>query len=125
VIGAVGDLDRQRGFVKGLDIAADETAQQAAQAALGGIVPAERLELLLKCTEGAQTVVLLRKPRVQVVHVSLFELQKKLPVYTVRMGGWLGRAMLRFVEPVRLRQGFGGTAFAASPRRCGVWLAQP
>jgi hypothetical protein len=27
-------------------------------------------------------VVLLRKPRVQVVHMSSFELRKKLPVYT-------------------------------------------
>jgi len=72
VIGAVGDLDRERGLVKSLDIVADKAAQQAAQAALGGIIPSERLDLLLKVPEGPQTVVLLGKRRVQVVHVSLF-----------------------------------------------------
>ena len=58
-IGAVGDLDRQRSLVKGLDIVGDDAAQQAAQPALGRIVPAERLELVLKGLEGAQAVVLL------------------------------------------------------------------
>jgi hypothetical protein len=34
VIGAVGDLDRERGLVKSLDVVADKAAQQAAQAAM-------------------------------------------------------------------------------------------
>ncbi|MGY4284157.1 hypothetical protein ACVWXO_003377 [Bradyrhizobium sp. LM2.7] len=71
------------GAVECLDIAPDEATQQTAQAALFGGVLAERLELLLKDLEGPQTVVLLRKPRVQVVHVSSFESEKKLPGYTV------------------------------------------
>src|SRR6266567_8204942 len=82
MIGAVGDLDRQRGLVKGLDIAADKVAEETAEAALGGVVPAERFELLLKNPEGPQTVVLFGKPRVQVVHMSSFESEKKLPAYT-------------------------------------------
>ncbi|MGY4329353.1 hypothetical protein ACVWWG_003770 [Bradyrhizobium sp. LB7.2] len=36
-------------------------------------------------TEGSQAVVLLRKPRAQVVHVSLFGQVKKLLAYTVGM----------------------------------------
>ena len=72
-IGDFGNVDRQRRLVKGLDVAADDTAEQAAQAALGGIAPAECLELVLKGLEGPQAVVLLRKPCVQIVHMSSFE----------------------------------------------------
>jgi hypothetical protein len=82
VIGAIGNFDRQRGLVKCLDIAADKVAEETAQAALGGVVPAERVELLLKNLEGSQTVVLFGKPRVQVVHISLFGDVKKLTAYT-------------------------------------------
>jgi hypothetical protein len=38
-----------------------------------GLVPAQSCEFLLEDLEGPQAVVLLQKPRMQVVHVSLFE----------------------------------------------------
>jgi hypothetical protein len=81
-ISAVGDCHRQRRLIEDLDVAADETAQQRAQALLRGLAGAQEIELLLEVLEGSQAVVLLRKPRMQVVHVSLFEWLKKLPAYT-------------------------------------------
>jgi hypothetical protein len=83
LIGAVRDHDRQRFLVKSLDIAADEVSQQPAQGLLLGLVPAQSFEFLLEDPEGPQAVVLLRKPRMQVVHISLFESWKKLRTYTV------------------------------------------
>jgi hypothetical protein len=70
---AIRDRDRQRFLVKGFDIAADEVSQQPAQGPLPGLVPAQGCEFLLEGVEGPQAVMLLRKPRVQVVHVSLFK----------------------------------------------------
>ena len=61
--------DRQRFLVKSFDIAADEVSQQPAQGPLPGLVPAQSCEFLL---EDPQAVVLPRKPRMQVAHVSLF-----------------------------------------------------
>jgi hypothetical protein len=71
--GAIRDRDRQRFLVKSFDIAADEIRQQPAQGPLLGLVPAQSCEFLLEDPEGPQAVMLLRKPRIQVVHVSLFE----------------------------------------------------
>src|ERR1700716_3948581 len=65
--------DRQRFLVKSFDIAADEVSQQPAQGPLLGLVPAQSCEFLLEDPEGPQAVMLQRKPRMQVVHVSLFE----------------------------------------------------
>jgi hypothetical protein len=41
LIGAIGNRDRQRFLVKSLDVAADQRAQQPAQGALPGLVPAQ------------------------------------------------------------------------------------
>jgi hypothetical protein len=71
--GAIRDRDRQRFVVKGFDIAADKVSQQPAQSPLLGLVPAQSCEFLLEDLVGPQAVVLLRKPRIQVVHVSLFK----------------------------------------------------
>jgi hypothetical protein len=71
--GAIRDRDRQRFLVKSFDIAADQRAQQPAQSPLPGLVPAQGCEFLLEGVEGPQAVMLLRKPSVQVVHVSLFK----------------------------------------------------
>jgi hypothetical protein len=71
--GAIRDYDWQRFLVKSFDIAADEIRQQSAQGPLLGLVPAQSCEFLLEDLVGPQAVVLLRKPRIQVVHVSLFE----------------------------------------------------
>jgi hypothetical protein len=73
LIGAICGRDRQRVLVKSFDVAADEVTQQPAQGPLLGLVPAQSCEFLLEYLEGPQAVVLLRKPRMQVVHVSLFE----------------------------------------------------
>jgi hypothetical protein len=81
LIGAVRDRNRQRFLVKSLDIAADEVSQQPAQGLLLGLVAAQSFEFLLEDPEGPQAVVLLRKPRMQVVHISLFESWKKLRTY--------------------------------------------
>jgi DNA-binding transcriptional LysR family regulator len=83
LIGAVRDHDRQRFLVKSLDIAADEVSQQPAQGPLLRLVPAQSFGFLLEDPEGPQAVVLLRKPRMQVVHISLFESWKKLRTYAV------------------------------------------
>ena len=72
-VGTVRDRDRQRFFIEGVDIAADDGIQQPAQSALLRIVPADIIEFLLKGAESPQAVVLLRKPRMQVVHKSLFK----------------------------------------------------
>jgi hypothetical protein len=71
--GAVRNRDRQRFLVKSFDIAADEVRQQPAQGPLLGLVAAQSCEFLLEDPEGPQAVMLLRKPIIQVVHVSLFE----------------------------------------------------
>jgi hypothetical protein len=84
--GAIRDRDRQRFLVKSFDIAADEVSQQPAQGPLLGLVPAQSYEFLLEGLEGPQAVVLLQKPRMQVVHVSLFESWKKLRTCTVGQG---------------------------------------
>jgi hypothetical protein len=80
--GAIRDRDRQRFLVKSFDIAADDARQQPAQGPLLGRVAAQSCKFLLEDPEGPQAVVLLRKPRMQVVHVSLFEFWKKLRTYT-------------------------------------------
>jgi hypothetical protein len=84
--GAIRDRDRQRLLVKSFDVVADEGSQQPAQGALLGLVPAQSCEFLLEDLEGPQAVVLLRKPPMQVIHVSLFESWKKLRTYTVGQG---------------------------------------
>src|ERR1700686_672943 len=71
--GAISDRDRQRFLVKSFDIAADDVSQQPTQGPLLGRVAAQRCEFLQEDGEGPQAVMLLRKPRVQVVHVSLFK----------------------------------------------------
>jgi hypothetical protein len=86
LMGAIRDRDRQRFLVKSFDIAADEVTQQPAQGPLLGLVPAQSCEFLLEDLEGPQAVVLLQKPRMQVVHVSLFESWKKLQTHTVGKG---------------------------------------
>ena len=73
LIGAIRDRDRQGFLVKSFDIAADQVSQQPAQGPLLGLVPAQRCEFLLEDLEGPQTVVLLQKSRMQVVHVGLFK----------------------------------------------------
>jgi hypothetical protein len=83
LMSAVGDRHRQGFFVERLDIAADETSQQPIQSPLVGLVPAQIFKFLLKDLEGPQPVVLLREPGVQLIHVSLFKIQKKLWIYTV------------------------------------------
>jgi hypothetical protein len=40
---------------------------------LAGVAVAEIIQFLLKGTEGSQAVMLLRKPRMQIVHESLFK----------------------------------------------------
>jgi hypothetical protein len=84
--GAIRDRDRQRFLVKSFDKAADEVSQQPAQGPLLWLVAAQSCEFLLEDLESPQAVVLLRKPRMQVVHVSLFKLWKKLRTYTVGQG---------------------------------------
>jgi hypothetical protein len=81
-IGAVGDVDRQRLLVECLDVAADQTIQKRIQTPLFGFAPAQNVEFLLEVPESSQAVVLLRKPGMKVVHISLFEWLKKLPAYT-------------------------------------------
>jgi hypothetical protein len=71
--GAIRDRDGQRLLVESLDVTADEVSQQPAQGLLPGLVPAQSCKFLLEGLEGPQAVVLLRKPRMQVVHVSLFK----------------------------------------------------
>ena len=72
-VGAIGDRNGQGFFIEGIDVAADDTLQQPAHGALPGVAVAEIIQFLLKGAEGPQAVVLLRKPRVQVVHRSLFK----------------------------------------------------
>ncbi|MBT1514065.1 hypothetical protein KIP88_26570 [Bradyrhizobium sp. SRL28] len=86
LIGAIRNRDRQRFLVKSLDVAADQRAQQPAQGPLPGLLPNQGFDFLLEGVEGPQAVMLLRKPRVQVVHVSLFKSWKKLRIYTVGQG---------------------------------------
>jgi hypothetical protein len=73
LMGAIRDHDRQRFLVESFDVAADQRTQQPAQSPLPGRVPAQGRKLLLEGSEGPQAVMLLRKPRMQIVHVSLFE----------------------------------------------------
>jgi hypothetical protein len=73
MVGAVCDRHRQRLFIESLDVTADEVAQQPVQAALFGLIPAQSLKLLLEVPEGSQPMMLVRKPRIKVVHFSLFE----------------------------------------------------
>jgi hypothetical protein len=80
---AIRDRNRQRLLVKSFDIAADQRAQQSAQGPLPGLVPAQDCKFLLEGVEGPQAVMLLRKPRMQVVHISLFKSWKKLRTYAV------------------------------------------
>jgi hypothetical protein len=82
LMGAIRDRDRQRFLVKSFDIAADQRAQQPAQGPLPGLVPAHCCEFLLEGVEGPQALMLLRKPRIQIVHISLFKSWKKLRTYT-------------------------------------------
>jgi len=72
-IGTVRELDGQRGLIESFDVTGDETVQHRAKAPLLRVARTQALESLLEVPEGAQAVVLLQKPRVQVVHVSLFE----------------------------------------------------
>jgi hypothetical protein len=82
-VGSVREFYRQGFLIERIDIAADDGIEQPAQSALLRVVPADIVEFLLKSAESPQAVVLLRKPRMQVVHIhkSLFKQEKKLPVY--------------------------------------------
>jgi hypothetical protein len=82
LMGAIRDHDRQRFLVKSFDITADQRAQQPAQRPLPGLVPAHCCKFLLEGVEGPQAVMLLRKPSIQIVHISLFKSWKKLRTYT-------------------------------------------
>jgi len=82
-MGAVRDFDRERFFIESRDVAIGETAQQPIQPALLGFGPAQAFEFLLEGLERSQPVVLLRKPSMQLVHVSLFECQKKRLIYAL------------------------------------------
>jgi hypothetical protein len=86
LMGAICDRDRQRLLVKRLDVAVGQRTQQPAQSPLPGLVPAQGREFLLEAVEGPQAVVLLRKPSIQVIHVSLFKSWKKLRTYTAGQG---------------------------------------
>jgi hypothetical protein len=72
LMGMIGNRDRQRLFVERLDVAADEIAQQPVQAALFGLIPAQAFQFLLEVPEGPQTMMLVRKPRMKIIHFSLF-----------------------------------------------------
>jgi hypothetical protein len=82
-MGAIRDRNGQRLFVESIDIAADDRVQQSTKSALLGVALAHIIQFLLKGAESPQAVVLLRKPRVQVVHGSLFKWEKKLPTSRV------------------------------------------
>jgi hypothetical protein len=92
LMGAICNRDRQRFLVESFDVAGDQGAEQPAQGPLSGVVPAQGCEFLLEGKFllegpiGPQAMMLLRKPRVQVVHVSLFKSWKKLWTYTVGEG---------------------------------------
>jgi hypothetical protein len=92
LMGAICNRDRQRFLVESFDVAGDQRAKQPAQGPLSGVVPAQGCEfllesqLLLEGIEGPQAMMLLRKPCVQVVHVSLFKSWKKLWTYSVGEG---------------------------------------
>jgi hypothetical protein len=73
LMGAVCNRDRQRLFIERLDVAADEIAQEPVQAALLGLVPAQAFQFLLEVPEGSQAVMLVREPRIKIVHLSLFK----------------------------------------------------
>jgi hypothetical protein len=73
LMGAVCNRDRQRLFIERLDVAADETAQQPVQAALLGLVLAQAFQFLLEVPEGSQAVMLVREPRIKIVHFGLFK----------------------------------------------------
>jgi hypothetical protein len=77
LVGAIRDRDRQGFLVKSFDVAADEVTQQPACSPLLGFVRAQSCEFLLEDPEGPQAVVLLQKPRMQVVHVSLFQIMEE------------------------------------------------
>ena len=72
-VGAIRDRNGQRLFIESIDVAADDILQQPAHGALAGVAVAQIIQFLLKRAEGPQAVVLLRKPRMQVVHRSLFK----------------------------------------------------
>jgi hypothetical protein len=75
---ALGLSGRQRRLVIDIDIGRHEMVKQLAQRAVLGRTTAEIEELLLEGAEGMQAVVLLFKPRAEIVHVSLFKYEKKL-----------------------------------------------
>ena len=82
-MGAVCNLDGERFFIESRDVAIGKIAQQPIQPALLGFGLAQAFEFLLKGLERSQPVVLLRKPSMQLVHVSLFECQKKRLMYAL------------------------------------------
>jgi hypothetical protein len=67
-VGVVCNRDRQRLLIERLDIATNEIAQQPVQAALLGLVPAQAVQFLLEVPEGSQAVMLVREPRIKIVH---------------------------------------------------------
>jgi hypothetical protein len=83
IMGVVRDRDWERLFIERLDITGDETAQQPVQAALFRLVPAQAFKFLLEGFEGPQPMMLLRKPGIKIVHVSLFKREKKLWMYSL------------------------------------------
>lgn len=72
IMGMVSNRDRQRFFIESFDVAADHIAQQSVQTPLLGLVRAQFFQFLLEIPEGPQAVMLVRKPSIEIVHVSLF-----------------------------------------------------
>jgi hypothetical protein len=87
MVSAVSDRNGQGLFVKGFDIAADDSIHQPTQSALLRVALAQIVKFFLKSAESPQAVMLLRKPRMQIVHGCLFNWEKKLPSCTVGEGG--------------------------------------
>jgi len=73
LIGAIRDRDRQRFLVKKLRCSRRLKSSATGTRPVPRLVPAQGCEFLLEDVEGPQAVMLLRKPRVQVVHVCLFK----------------------------------------------------
>src|SRR5262245_26370881 len=137
IIGAIGDRDGQRLLVEGVDITADDRIQEPAQRPLLGIAAADFVKFLLKGAEGPQAVVLLREPRIKVVHVCLFNQEKKLPVCNVGAAGGqmiflqvsvgifascatMSRLLSFFsLSPIFARRGRASYPFRRSPRSVG------
>jgi hypothetical protein len=78
------------------------------------LVRAQELELVLKVAEGSQAVMLLRKPAMKVVHVSLFEIVEE----ATGLYSWPARramAVIAFPPCPPRRPSFGGAPLGREP----------